>query len=90
MINYQTELENLQKINIEAEPRQRLSLALQRIKDPQRGPNILVAYVSAIEGFARTLVMHKESKSKAELTAVYPKYRYKGVKELITFYLGAK
>ena len=56
-MNYEVRLKPLRKKYIEATLSQRLHVALQRIKGSGDGPDLLVAYVSAIEGFARSLAM---------------------------------
>jgi hypothetical protein len=86
----ESHLADLRCLYVEATPRQRLSVAKQRIQNPEHDPNRLIAYVSAVEGFARTLCMHLHAKSKAELSAIYPEYRWRGAEELIVEYLAAK
>jgi len=51
---------------------------------------MLVSFVSAVEGFARSLVMHQDAKVKANLSVVYPKYRNMGPMELVELYLQNK
>jgi hypothetical protein len=82
--DYKAELDQLRRSYIEASPRQRFSIARQRIRYPEHGPNILVANVSAVESFARCLAMHCHAKSKAALSELYPTYRFKGAEELIS------
>ena len=86
----ESHLAELRQHYVEATPRQRLSVARQRILNPEHDPNRLIAYVSAVEGFARTLCMHLRVKSKAELAALYPQYRWRSAEELIREYLTAK
>jgi hypothetical protein len=86
----ESHLAKLRCLYVEATPRQRLSVAKQRIAYPEHDPNRLIAYVSAVEGFARSLCMHLRAKSKAELSAIYPEYRWRGAEELIAEYFGAK
>jgi hypothetical protein len=95
---YDKDLADLRKIYVEALPRQRYSIAQQRIKYPEHGPNVLVACVSAVEGLARSLAMHRHTRGnsdmstiKAKLSSIYPDYKRKGAKELIEEFLsGAK
>jgi hypothetical protein len=89
-MDYEAHLEQLRELYIKATPRQRLGIAVQRISNPDHGPNLLVAYVSALEGFARCLAMHQEGQSKTELCAIYPKYRNMSTEQLITEYLQKK
>lgn len=89
-MNYREHLEALRKDYIEATPSQRVHVASQRINNPDHGPNLIVAYVSAIEGFARSLAMHQEGHTKSELSAIYPKYRNMSAEKLIELYLQKK
>jgi hypothetical protein len=88
--DYESELASLRRSYVEATPRQRFSIAKQRIQYPEHGPNILVASVSAVEGFARCLAMHCYATDKSALSALYPEYRHKGAEELINEYLGKR
>ena len=82
-------LEKLRRLYVEATLRQRLSIARQRLENPHHDANRLVAHVSAVEGFARSLCMHLHARSKNDLSLVYSCYRRKGAEELIAEYLGA-
>lgn len=91
---YDAHLAELRKLYVEATPRQRYGIGRDRINNPEHGPNVLVACVSAVEGLARSLAMHQDalsrvgaSKLKAELSAIYPRYKHKGPEELIEHYL---
>ena len=86
-MDYRAHLDSLRKDYIEATPSQRFHIAGQRIDNPDHGPNLLVIYVSAIEGLSRSLVMHQEGHSKSELSIIYPKYRNMGAEKLIEQYL---
>jgi hypothetical protein len=81
-------LRELRALYVRATPRQRYSVAKQRMTRPQDGPNTLVACVSAVEGFARCLAMHQVADSKDALEQVYPEYRDLGATDLITRYLS--
>lgn len=84
---YEENLAQLRRLYVEATPRQRLHIANQRIQNPAHGPNQLVTSVAAVEGFARSLAMHGHSKSKAGLSEIYPRYRFKGPEDLIEEFL---
>ena len=93
---YDQDLANLRRIYVEAFPRQRYSIAQQRIKYLEHGPNVLVACVSAVEGLARSLVMHTHtvgetdpSKIRATLSSIYPDYKRRGAEVLIEEFLGS-
>jgi hypothetical protein len=90
MTDYRTHLSGLRKAYIEATPKQRLRVASQRISNPDHGPNLLVAYVSALEGFARCIAMHQEAHSKGDLSAIYPEYKHIGAEGLVERYLQKK
>jgi hypothetical protein len=86
----ESHLAELRRLYVEATPRQRLSVAKQRILNPEHDPNRLIAYVSAVEGFARALCMHLRAKGKSELSAIYAEYRWRGPEDLVREYLAAK
>src|SRR5206468_2754030 len=93
-VDYDQHLAELRKSYVEATPGQRYSIARQRIENLEHGPNVLVACVAAVEGLARSLAMHREALRgakpldlKAQLSAIYPKYKWKGPEELIEQYL---
>lgn len=83
-------LAQLRRDYVEASPRQRLSVAKQRINNPDHDPNRLIAYVSAAEGFARSLCMHQPRRTKQELSEIYAEYERHGPRALIGEYLAAK
>lgn len=83
-------LKSLRRDYVEASPRQRLHIAKQRINNPNHDPNRLIAYVSAIEGFARSLYMHQRVQTKQDLSAIYSEYERWGPQALIGEYLSAK
>jgi len=83
-------LAQLRREYVEASPRQRLSIAKQRINNPDHDPNRLIVYVSAVEGFARSLCMHQPRRTKQELSKIYSEYERHGPKALIGEYLTAK
>ena len=81
-------LAKLRQLYVEATPRQRFHIAEQRIANPAHGPNLLVTCVAAVEGFARSVVMHCHATTQAELSGVYPRYRFLGPEELILEFLS--
>ena len=89
-VEIERHLAQLRRQYVEASPRQRLSVAKQRINNPDHDPNRLIAYVSAIEGFARSLCMHQPRRAKQELSKIYAEYERHGPKALIGEYLAAK
>lgn len=83
-------LAGLRRSYVEALPKQRLHIAKLRIQNPEHDPNRLIAFVSAIEGFARSICMHLRAKTKAELSQLYPEYWRRGAEDLISEYLSAR
>ena len=86
----ESHLAELRTLYVEATLQQRLSVAKQRILNPEQDPNRIIAYVSAVEGFARSLCMHLRAKSKSDLSAIYPEYRMRGAEDLVIEYLKKK
>ena len=89
-IDYVSDLKMLREHYVSATPSQRLSIILQRLEDHHFGANRLITSVSAVEGLARTLVMHEHTLSKAELVPLYPKYRYRKPEGLVREYFLSK
>src|SRR5688572_14838467 len=85
----QEDLDKLRRLYVEATLRQRLNIAKQRLNHPDHDANRLIAHVSAVEGFARSLCMHLHARTKTDLSLVYSCYRRKGAEELVAEYLGA-
>lgn len=83
-------LASLRQTYVESLPKQRLSIAKQRINNPEHDPNRLIAFVSAVEGFARSLCMHQSARTKAELSEIYPEYSKRSAKSLIVEYLSKR
>lgn len=67
------ELEKLRRLYEGATPRERFSVALNRINNPAAYPNELVTRVSAVEAFARSLLANFGARNKAEVLTKYRK-----------------
>ena len=89
-IDYVTRLEKLRDNYVVAYPRQRLHVIRQRLDDHHFGPNRLVTAVSAVEAYARCLVLHFRAKRREDLRKSYPKYRDKSPKTLVAEYAKAR
>lgn len=89
-MDYEKHLLELRTQYISATPRQRFSVARQRLSNAGSGPNELVARVSAIEAVSRTLAMHLGAPSQSDLEKIYPDYRHLGPEALIAKYLCEK
>jgi hypothetical protein len=90
MSDIEEHLAELRRSYVEALPRQRLHIGKLRIQNPEHDPNRLIAFVSAVEGFARSLCMHLRARTKPELSQLYPEYWRKGAEALISEYLSAR
>ncbi|HSH71489.1 MAG TPA: hypothetical protein VK974_00390 [Methylophilaceae bacterium] len=89
-IDYESELATIRDAYVSATPQQRLNIIRQRLSDHHFGPNRLVTAVSAVEALARTLVMHANHDTKAEIRTNYSKYQYRKPEGLIRQYLESK
>ena len=87
-IDYGKRLENLRDSYVTAYPRQRLAIIRQRLEDHHFGPNRLVTSVSAVEGYARSLVLRSRAKDHDALRAAYKTCRKTGPEALIKEYLN--
>ena len=83
-------LAELRRMYVHALPSQRLHVGKQRINNPNHDPNRLIAFVSAAEGFARSLCMHQTARSNSELFVIYPQFERRGAQSLIGEYLDKK
>ncbi len=80
----------LQKLRVAYEgatPRQRLSVAVQRINNPSAYPNELVTLVSAVEAFARSLLANHGSPRKEEVLAKHRKLAKREATSLVEAYV---
>lgn len=77
---------------VKATPRQRLGPIVSRLLDPLHwGPNLLITGISAVEAFARSLVVEALAKSrKAPKVAVYEEVKESGAVELVVQYLALR
>ena len=81
-----SELKKLRELYAGATPRQRLSVALQRINNPAAYPNELVTRVSAVEAFARSLLANLNSSNKQEILAKHRRFAKLDATNLIEKY----
>lgn len=86
-MDYDAHLKGLKKSYYESYPRQRLSVARQRIENPYDGPNLLIIYVSAVEGFLRSLVIWGETSGERPAEETYNKFKMSGVDKLYVEFL---
>jgi hypothetical protein len=83
-------LKELRETYYRSFPEQRLNIALQRIRNPEHSPNLLVTYVSAIEGLLRFLVIWAETNDGRPSAETYETYKNRGVSNLYLKYLALK
>ena len=86
-MDYEKHLEELRRLYYQASPGQRLHVGRQRIQNPEHGPNLVVTYVSVIEGFLRSLVIWEETTSGRPSKETYEKHERLGVQKLFAKYL---
>lgn len=89
-INYSDYLRKLREIYVNATPRQRISVAQDRIKYPACSPNQLVQIVAAAESLARTITIYQRAKTKKDLKKEYTKVKLIGPAKLIKDYICPK
>ena len=85
--DYEKHLKKLREQYVSFNPRRRVKIAKQRISNPCHGPNLIVTYVSAIEGILRSLVVWNQTGSGKPKAGTYDKYKYTGVSKLYDKYL---
>ena len=83
-LDYATHLKELRRTYIESLPAQRLHIARTRLANPEHDPNLLVAHVAAVEGYARSVAMHLRANTKPALTEIYATYRNRSAEELVS------
>jgi len=76
-------LEQLRKSYVNATPEQRYRVALDRLRYPNCGPNVLIHAISTVEGLARALALDLAQKNGENVEEAYEKLRYPNAKKLI-------
>lgn len=89
-VDYEADLLMLRERYVCSTPKQRLEIIKQRLEDHHFGANRLVTSVSAVEAYARCLVMHECAQTKAELISNYPNFRNRKPEPLVRQYLLSK
>jgi hypothetical protein len=78
-VDYEADLANVRAGYVTLSPAQRLKIIGDRIADdPYSGPNKLVTMVSAVEGFARGLVVQHNVSTPDRMHKRYGKFRFSG------------
>lgn len=68
-------VKELRELYVNASPRQRYEVALERLQYHDSGPNLLIQHVSAVEGFARSVALDLEVKAGKPLDRTYERLR---------------
>lgn len=89
-MDYASHLKELRESYYRSYPQQRFHIAKQRIENPAHGPNLIVTYVSAIEGILRSLVIWGNTSQGRPSEEIYKKYKNDNVKDLYKKYLSIK
>ena len=79
----------LRETYVASSPRQRLKVALDRLRNPSHEPNLLITRVSAVEALARSLLVHHLAAGGEAIEKVYARYRLIGPEALLESYLSA-
>jgi hypothetical protein len=78
-VDYEADLANVRAGYVTLTPAQRMKIIGDRIADdPYNGPNKLVTMVSAVEGFARALVVQNNTVASDRMHKRYGKFRFCG------------
>jgi hypothetical protein len=86
--NLQQDLDRLRGDYVNATPKQRLKVIVDRLRDPNIGPNLVVTGVSAVEAFARCAVVERKVASgEGSKSEIYPRYRDARPEQLVGMYL---
>jgi hypothetical protein len=82
-IDYGKHRESLRAIYIKSNPKQRYGVAIQRIEIQNGLPNQLIQVISAVEGFARSIVINQECQKGKSIEDIYKRFKNKNPKELL-------
>lgn len=76
-VNYVAERLKLRSIYVNSTPRARLGVIRQclALAEAEIGPTRLVTVVSAVEAFARSIVVHSKAKVSSDIESVYTTFR---------------
>lgn len=88
MDQFEEHLEELREAYVRATPRQRLRVALDRVKHPDCGPNRLIQIVSAVEGLARALLVNEAVSTGDSVSHAYDQVRSLNASDLVRRCLG--
>ena len=87
-MDYSQHLMDLRRSYVALLPSQRFRIAMQRIESPDNSPNLIVSYVSGIEGLLRSLVVHKVVADQEQpIEDVYKQHKMATVENLYSKYL---
>jgi hypothetical protein len=83
MLDYGKQLKWLRTVYEQSTPGERAKVALNRMKKPDAGPNLLITAVSAVEGLARALAVNIQIGAGTAPVLAYRKLRNEKVEELL-------
>jgi hypothetical protein len=76
-------IKELRELYVKATPLQRYKVAIDRLQFQKSGPNLLIQYVSAVEGFARSVVLDFEVKAGEPSDVAYKRLQHEGPIKLV-------
>jgi len=88
MKSFDDHISELRAAYMEAPPRLRLRVALDRVRNPSCGPNRLIQTVSAVEGLARALVIDELVAQGTTVQRAYDDVQFTNASELVEKCLG--
>lgn len=80
----------LRNLYVKSTPRQRLNIALERIQCPDHDPNLLITRVSAVEGVARSLLVHHLTPRQNDTLKMYSVFCNCSAPTLVEAYFRAR
>jgi len=80
----------LREAYVNASPRQRYKVVLERLQYKDSGPNLLILYVSAVEGFARSVALDLKINAGVPRDRAYDRLRNIGPVPLIRDHIAGK
>jgi len=81
--DFEMHYKKLRELYLRATTKQRILVAIDRMRYPDAGPNLLITAVSAVEALARAMALEVERRSGRPLRAAYRRLRNLGPVELL-------
>ena len=83
-------IKELRELYVKATPQQRYKVAIDRLQFQNSGPNLLIQYVSAVEGFARSVALDFEVKAGESPDIAYKRLQYIEPIKLVREYIAPR